>query len=231
MNPIVWTHGYWKERKGGRAKVWTGNRGADETYEITFREEYYGVTVPPPHYQASVKRKQPNGDVWSYFVEPHKRFKTLKAAQAACEKHRKETCLSMNTPASAGTQRKNSNPRREKIVNALRAGKPKDSSEASAKSASLNLEARLSRNTRGVSEKAEDTKLTYSEYQSIRRMLEGTPTTVAGAMMALGIPTGKAPMPEVEAVMADMGLCRCNHCAWWVEHGKLRDGFCQDCRF
>lgn len=225
---LIWTGGRWNPRKGGRAKVWRTKCG---TYEVTYRDEFYGVASPPPNFQAVVRQKRPGSGVVTYFVEPHKRYRTVGAAMDACEKHRKQTCLSMNTPASAGIKPKNSKLLRDQIASALTAAKPKDSSEQSAKSASPNLEARLSRNSRGVSAKAGGTKpLDYSHYQQVFSRVKGTGTTVACAMAALSLPTTPEAIDLTETVLGDMGLVRCGYCGWWMQK-QGRSDLCTDCAY
>jgi len=54
-----------------------------EEYRIIWRNEVFGVTVPPG-FQATVKITL-NGEMWDFIAKS--RYRTFKAAQAACEKH------------------------------------------------------------------------------------------------------------------------------------------------
>jgi hypothetical protein len=236
LSLITWARPKTKERKGGPVRIWSGNRGE---YEVTSREEFMGVGVYGPKFQATVRLQRPDGGSYSFFVVPHKRFKTLNAAQQACEKHKKENpCLSTNTPAPAATKPKNSNRSRAGLASALLAAKRKDSSDKSAKPASLNLEARLSRNTPGAPAKAEASKaLTYTDYRALVELLEGTADSVEKAMEALNFDLGGYDMNAIEAGIVDCGLERCGCCDWWFECGELvceendyLTGICPECR-
>lgn len=75
-----------KRKRGSRTK----NRKywfSEEGYRITWRREVWGVQVPA-RYQASVRISLPNGEMWDH-VSNQRLFKTLKAAEAACEKHQR----------------------------------------------------------------------------------------------------------------------------------------------
>lgn len=54
-----------------------------EEYRIVWRNEVFGITVPPC-FQATVKITL-NNEIWDFVAKS--RYRTLKAAQAACEKH------------------------------------------------------------------------------------------------------------------------------------------------
>lgn len=234
---ITWAKPKWKERKGGPVRVWSGNRGE---YEVLYRQEFYGVNTPSPNYQATVRLKRPDGSEYTFFVEPHRRYRTLKAAQRACETHRKQTCLSTNTPATADTKPKNLRKSRVALASALVAAKRKDSSDKSAKSERLNLEARLSRNIRGESAKVAVTEpnvLTYTDYRALVKQLEGTPDSIEKAMLYMHHDPAMYDLNVVEAGVLDCGLERCACCDWWFECGELvceendeLTGICPECR-
>lgn len=58
---------------------------SDEGYRIVWRKEVYGVRVPA-RFQATVRTILPNGRMWDFVGR--RLFKTMTAAQEACEKHR-----------------------------------------------------------------------------------------------------------------------------------------------
>ncbi len=58
---------------------------SEENYRIVWRKEAYGIEILP-RYQATVLVERPDGSrMWDFVSKPL--FKTLKAAQEACEKH------------------------------------------------------------------------------------------------------------------------------------------------
>lgn len=61
---------------------------SNEKYRIVWRSEAYGIGLPAA-YQANVRIMLPNGkEMWD-FVNNRRLFKTMKAAQEACEKHQR----------------------------------------------------------------------------------------------------------------------------------------------
>jgi hypothetical protein len=59
---------------------------SEEGYRIIWRKEAWGIEIPPG-FQATVKIAMPSGEMWD-FVGRHL-FKTMKAAQEACQKHQR----------------------------------------------------------------------------------------------------------------------------------------------
>ena len=57
---------------------------SDGGYRIVWRKEVYGVRVPA-RFQATVRTILPNGQMWDFVGR--RLFKTMTAAQEACEKH------------------------------------------------------------------------------------------------------------------------------------------------
>jgi hypothetical protein len=57
---------------------------SDEGYRIIWRNDVYGVQVPA-RFQATVRTILPNGQMWDFVGR--RLFKTMTAAQEACEKH------------------------------------------------------------------------------------------------------------------------------------------------
>jgi hypothetical protein len=242
LTAIAWGRPKWV----GEYRTWLGNRGE---YKVTYNTTYQGIKVPGPHYMAFVRR---DGTKDQYdFVQMHKRYRTLNAGQTACLEHARKQCRSMNTNAPVATKPKNSKRNLEVLATALRAGRSKDSSEASAKSGSHNLEALLSRNTRGASVKAEGSRALAVIRQPNGRMLrqqllmlygvlDGTMHGIEHGLQQLGMDSRDFDVNEIEDQLLDLNLERCAGCGWWVESGELvpsdddeksdLTGCCQDCR-
>jgi hypothetical protein len=73
-----------KGQKAATRKTWLSPEG----YRISWRSEVCFVSVPPA-YQASVRMMLPAGEIWDMVDRNRSTYKTMKAAEQACEKHYK----------------------------------------------------------------------------------------------------------------------------------------------
>ena len=71
-------------QKAETRKTWLSPEG----YRIVWRNEACGISVPEG-YQASVRVDLPNGEMWDRVEYGKPFYRTMKAAQMACEKHYK----------------------------------------------------------------------------------------------------------------------------------------------
>ena len=73
-----------RTKNGKTSKQWSHELG----YRITWRSRFKGITVQP-YYYACVKVVRDDGAVWWDFVNHRRPYRTLKAAEKACEQHKR----------------------------------------------------------------------------------------------------------------------------------------------
>ena len=227
-NTIKWSRPKWV----GDYKTWSGNKGE---FKVTYNETYQGVKTTGPHFMATVRKDKPGGHYYD-FVIPHKRFKTLNAAQTACEKFVRKPCPYMNTNAPVATPPKNSKASRERLVSVLLAAKHADSDDKSAKPESLSLGEVWSRKRRGVPVVAgatepddEDTsELQHQDLapytpglEHLANLLEGTCMSLENGLAMLGVDPNAYDANEIEESLCDAGIETCDGCGWWFSCGEL----------
>jgi hypothetical protein len=231
MNTIKWSRPKWI----GDYRTWSGNKGE---FKVTYNDTFQGVKTAGPHYMATVRRDKPGGHYYD-FVIPHKRFRTLTAAQDACEKLARKQCHSMNTNVPAATPPKNSKASRDRLVSVLLAAKQTASSDKSPKPESHSLEVVWSRKRRGelvgvgATEQDEDVA-EYTEslrhqdlaphtpgLEHLANILEGTAMSIEAGLMMLGVDGDTYDVNEIEESLCDAGIETCDGCGWWFTCAEL----------
>lgn len=220
-------------------KTWYGNKGL---YRVT-------ESAADSYFHASVQKTRRNGTHWYDYVEEHVRFRNLITAMLACNYHFKDQqqCPSTNTRAPAATKSKNSKTVRSILESALSAASPTDSSDNSPKSESPRLEALLSHSTRGVSVKAEGTKvvtdadkgitgpLTGPDLRRLGEVLQLTRHSIESGMNMVGLSVDAYEPSEVALQLLNISVEACQGCDYWHDSCELVDddnapGFCYECR-
>jgi hypothetical protein len=180
----------------------------------------------------------PNGSL--VFVDPLTlRYASLERAQDACEIHRRNTCLSTNTPArTVATARKNllASIKRHKQNLALSAMPVGSSSENSQCHPKHNSGASLSTKTRGERGVAVATKPARAFLEMVAHDLFDTCNSIDSALDTLGL-EGEFDATDWEDWLLDVNCERCAGCGWWHDSSALVDeedddntGYCEDCR-
>jgi hypothetical protein len=79
-----------RKKKRGQDKRVRRTWFSAEKYRIVWRKEAFGIPMPA-RFQASVRTEVPNNEtwfaMWDHVDGKHHLYKTLRAAQDACEKH------------------------------------------------------------------------------------------------------------------------------------------------